>query len=754
MKKILTFLVLFQSVIIYSQTAIGTWRDHFAFNSISYTCELKDGRLVGVAKNGLLYINNDGSIEKLTKANGLSDVNISCMKYFENINSIVLTYTNGNIDIIKNDLIINISDIKRKNMSGDKNIYSITQDGNCALLSVGFGIVKLDVENAEIIDTYYIGSQASFVVVNDIAISEDSIFAATNEGLFCANRNDFLSDFNNWKISNNSQYIRYLKISYIDNKLFLVVEKTNNAFEFVRRNSNYTWTNLWGVNENAKILFYDNIYLVTTYNIKIFSNEGTYLGIIENYSTTNTMYPQYINITKNGDYIIGDKNLGLAKINDNDIDFYYLNGVYADEVLRVNAEKNTVIATRGGIKNTWKAGTFSILSSNQWTNYLNNNYKDFYTILQDKNDTKHFYIGSWGYGLFEYQDTNLINHYDETNSPLQTIYANAPYIRISGIAYDKNNNIWVINRAIDNPLNVLKPDKTWVSYNLPSIKDDNTEDLIIDQNDNIWAIIPDKGLFAFDYNQTLENKGDDINKVFYPYDENNERIGNKVTTLALDKDGAIWFGTDQGVGVMYNPNNFNDLDFRASKIKITAYLNDSLVTNYLLAEEEITAIAIDGGNRKWFGTSNSGVYLMNSTGTVELQHFDVKNSALPSNKIFSIAIEPESGEVFFATSVGLVSYKSDATEAKSLFENVYAYPNPVRPEYNGIITIKGLMEKTNVKITDIAGNLVYETTSNGGLATWDGNNFNGQRVATGVYLVLCSNNDGTESFITKILFIN
>ena len=183
-------------------------------------------------------------------------------------------------------------------------------------------------------------------------------------------------------------------------------------------------------------------------------------------------------------------------------------------------------------------------------------------------------------------------------------------------------------------------------------------------------------------------------------------------------------------------------------------MNDSLVTNYLLAEQQVQCIAIDGGNRKWFGTANSGAYLMNETGTKELLHFTVENSPLPSDNILSISVEPKSGEVFFVTAKGVVSYRGDATEAGNSFGEVYVFPNPVRPDYQGVVTIAGLAADVNVKITDIAGNIVYETTANGGQATWDGNNFSGRRVATGIYLVFCSNDDGSETFVTKLLFVN
>jgi len=194
-------------------------------------------------------------------------------------------------------------------------------------------------------------------------------------------------------------------------------------------------------------------------------------------------------------------------------------------------------------------------------------------------------------------------------------------------------------------------------------------------------------------------------------------------------------------------------DYTCSRVKIPR--NDSTnYADYLLVGENVIAIAIDGANRKWIGTRASGVYLMSENGQKTIQHFTVSNSPLLSNNIMSIAINPVTGEVFFGTDQGIVSYQSDANEASTSFGDVYAYPNPVRQGYTGVITITGLMENSQVKITDITGNLICETVSNGSIATWDCKDVHGRKVSTGIYLAICANADGTQSAITKILVIN
>jgi len=761
MRKYLVFFsLIFSTLFANSQIAVGSWQDHFHFENIISAYKMNNQQIVGVAQNGLIYIDTDGSITKLTKTNGLYDVGISATEFFPDINTIIIGYENGNIDIVSENGVTNISDIKRKNISGDKYIYSITKAGNFAYLACGFGIVKLDAENAEIQDTYYIGDDASFIQVYKVVEIADSVFAATSEGLFAANKNTFLSDFNNWNLIEFGGYHNFKDILVTGNDLIFIATNSYNNVAAVKRKADGSWQQIKSNLSNSAHLFgKDKLYITSSSDIYVYKFNGTFIEKITELGDFYELSPQFIFIDENGNLIISDNKAGIFVQTDDNYENYSLIGVYADRALQVNASDNFVIASRGGFSGTgvnlWQKSIVSIFTNNTWTTIKNSDTRDYYYILQDPNIIGHFYIGSWGYGLFEYQNEELLNHYDYTNSPLETVIPNSPYLRISGMDFDNNNNLWIYSRAVNNPINILKPDGNWVSYSLNNIISDNeTGDMQITSSNLLWAIVKDRGFLVLDYNNTIDNTGDDIKKVFYPYDEEGERIGTNIVCFKEDKDGAIWFGTDEGVGVINLPRNFNETYFYASRIKITALLNDSLTTNYLLKSEKVTAIEIDGGNRKWFGTQNSGVYLMNSTGTVELLHFDTQNSPLPSNKIFSISVEPSTGEVFFVTAKGVVSYRGDAIEADDTFDNVYVFPNPVRNNYTGTITITGLAANVNVKITDIAGNIVYETTSNGGQATWDGYNFDGRRAATGVYLVFCSNDDGTETFVTKLLFIN
>jgi ligand-binding sensor domain-containing protein len=299
---------------------------------------------------------------------------------------------------------------------------------------------------------------------------------------------------------------------------------------------------------------------------------------------------------------------------------------------------------------------------------------------------------------------------------------------------------------------VRKTDGSWKSFNYENtISDILVSEIIVTQSNHKWVVLPNgNGLFVFDNNQTIDNENDDQYKKLNIVDENGKIITNRINSIAEDLNGEIWLGTDQGIIVYYNPSNvFGDDLFYARRIIVT--IGDA--TDYLLKSEVINSIAVDGANRKWIGTESSGVYLVSKDGTEELNHFTEENSPLLSNRIYDVEINHESGEVFFATDKGLVSYRGTATMGSDEFRDVYVYPNPVRETYSGDITIRGLVSDVNVKITDISGNLVYETTAEGGQATWNGKNFDGKRPSTGVYLVFCTNDDGSKTYISKLLFI-
>ena len=339
---------------------------------------------------------------------------------------------------------------------------------------------------------------------------------------------------------------------------------------------------------------------------------------------------------------------------------------------------------------------------------------------------------------------------------MQTIIEGGKYFRLGGTAFDLENNLWVTNSAVPEPISVKKADGKWKSFTLDGMLSDNNLGRIINTTyDHKWVVCPlGHGLFAFDVNGTIDDISDDRYKKFDIVDVNGEIISNYVYCLVEDRDGNHWVGTDKGIVVYYSPTRvFDEGPFYGQQIIVPR--NDGTgLADILLGTEKVTSIAVDGANRKWIGTSKSGLYLVSDDGLEEVHHFTEENSPLLSNNITDIVINDENGLVYIGTDRGLISYKSTAIDGREDFSGVYVYPNPVHHDFDGEIVITGLVGDVNVKITDITGNIVYETTALGGQAIWDGRSFSGDRVSTGVYMIFCTDDEGSKTHITKLLIIN
>lgn len=373
-------------------------------------------------------------------------------------------------------------------------------------------------------------------------------------------------------------------------------------------------------------------------------------------------------------------------------------------------------------------------------------------VLPDPENNNHYFVSTWGAGLLEYESQNLVYKYDDSNSPLHTIIPGRPYSRICGLAIDNSRNIWITQTGMPGSIKILNPDlKTWITVPV-TIEAPTIGDILIARNGYKWVVLPrGYGLFVLDDNNTPDVFSDDRFKTMLIKDSENKIISN-VYSIAQDLDGNIWVGTDQGPLIYYNPDQvFND-NFTAYKIKVPR--NDGTgLADYMLGAETISSIAVDGANRKWLGTNSSGAYLLSADGTQKLANYNEENSPILSNSIVSLAVDDKTGEVWFGTDKGVISFRGNATSGADRFTNVYTFPNPVRESFTGNVTITGLMRNTQIRITDISGNLVYQTVSDGGQATWDLKTFNGRRVTTGVYLVFCASEDGSDSFVTKMLVI-
>lgn len=762
----------------WAQVAMGKWKTHLAYNSVSQVAQ--SGTKVYAVSEGALFSvdKTDGGLSFYSKLTGLNGSNISKIKFNSSSQELLIIYSDGNIDIIGNSGITNMPDLYNKQMSSGKTVNQIQFYQNKAYLACNFGIVVLNLDKKEVADTYYIGSNASEVAVLSTTIHNGTIYALSKSAVYKASATEpQLANYEFWSTASGLPGTGdFQNISSFGGKLILL-----RGGKLYKQESNKTWTSFlsdlsptnFTISNNSLNIFSANeTYLVDTlFNSKVV-NGITNISDAE-YDPSNHTYW----LAANSMGIVSYKQLNSETPT---VTYFKPTGPAVNSPWNMTFAGKKLFVVPGG---RWASqyltdGNIMMYENSTWTNINSKNIQDktgypvtdLMNVAVDSTDSKHFFVTSYGTGLYEFKDNAFAHWYNNNNSNLETIIPTNPYqyIRLDGAVSDKQGNLLMCNMNVKNGIKVRLANGIWTQLSYPGTNDKPTlgKILISNQNQNqkwIPSVRYTPGLCVFDDNGTLTDQSDDKSVFFssfiYPELDNN---GNTklvtitpsfVYTVSQDKNGVVWVGTDQGSFLFNNISKVFQSGYTCSRVKI-ARADSTNLADYLLVNEKIKAIAIDGANRKWLGTETSGVYLMSENGQKTIQHFTASNSPLLSDNILSIAINPSTGEVFFGTDAGLVSYQSDASEAGDTFNNVHAYPNPVRPNYKGVITIAGLVEKAQIKITDINGNLVCETVSNGSLATWDGKDAHGRRVNTGIYLIICVSSDGAQNAITKILFIN
>lgn len=395
-------------------------------------------------------------------------------------------------------------------------------------------------------------------------------------------------------------------------------------------------------------------------------------------------------------------------------------------------------------------------------------YRNVTDIVQDPNDSEHHWLGTKCSGIYEFKNYKLANHYTYDNSPLTSILPDikdaGKYVRVTALNYDKDGNLWMCNNECDTIVRILKKDGTWKSYYYSEASKKPTWDrTYFDQRGWAWinsrrtSSNGESGLLVIDTKGTINTQSDDQHRYLSTFQNQN---GESYTPdlyycVTEDLDKALWMGCTKGIFMTKTPENIFKSSFTFTQ-PVVPRNDGSGLGDYLLNGIPVKCIAIDGGNRKWVGTLNNGVYLLSANGMETIEHFTTENSPLISDEINDLAIDGETGEVFIATSKGLCSYHGDATDPATSMSssNLKVYPNPVRPEYQGKVHITGLMYNSNVKIVSAAGKLVAEGTSIGGEFSWDCCLQNGRRVGSGIYYALCTDEDGKKDAVAKILIIH
>ena len=732
-------LILFPIFIAAQDASIGSWKNYQSYKSASYIAEA-DGRIYCVASGGLFYINkSENTINRVSKITGLSDFEVKQIAHSKELNAIIITYKNGNVDILKDNLIINIPDIKRKEIP-NKTLNNITIKNNIAYLSCSFGLVLIDLIKNEIKDTYNVGNASNTYNITGCTFLGDSIITSTSGGIYWADINSqTLSDYNNWSL--------------------LTDYENEETYDNVVSGNNTLYGDFYP--EIRSISYNNNTLIKTSLNkLEIYKNDGTQLELTHS-KFENILYA----LNDKEDIIwIADSLNGLLKfINYEYQETFIPAGPVSNNIYSLEYEEGRLYQCHGGHLNFGENSLInygvSIKDSyDNWINYDRDKLGNARDILEVAVQSGTEYYASWYHGIPEMKNDELVTKHGfaNTNGALDTCYYSNNRIRISDIKFDSKGNMWALSSEVNHPIVVKTKNGDWYSFSMNQNQVGLFfDDLLIDDYDQKWGVIgrvngQNGGLFVYNENGSISNSNDDQYKLL------NTNVGYgslpslQTYSLAKDLDGEIWVGTDKGIAVFYNPEDvFSGYNFDAQQILIT----EGGYGQYLLSEEKITCISIDGANRKWIGTEKSGIFLLSADGQEEILHFTKSNSPLFSNSIIDIVINHQNGEVFIGTENGLISYRSDATKGAASQGKTRVFPNPVKENYTGKIAISGLISNANVKITDIAGNLVYETIANGGQAIWNGRTKTGERAATGVYLVFSTDIYGEENEISKILFI-
>lgn len=776
---VLTILVL-SSVALAAQTAIGTFTAHTAMHAFS-SVAADATTIYAASENGLMLLEKNAvvqdnpEISTWTKVDGLSDVGIVKIFSEKAHNSLIICYANGNIDVIQNDRLTNIRDVKDKSLTGSKILQICREIDGKIYLVYPFGIVVLDMAEMVITDTWFTKRGEEQFTPTDVAMANQRFYISTTGGVFSMQKTSpAVSNFSQW---DQETTMRVSFLSSVGDEVLAVktVESSETGeWDTLYKRTDEGWQSTGRCYQLVRYMSaqYDTLIVCNWDGVELLNGEVERIYNAVWYTDGN--YPDVVEAVLDGDNIwAADKVYGLVQNNMTYYThrFFGASGPYMDYVEQVTSRNGVVAAVHG----TRRASTayapgfrFPALSwylNGEWqhnsTDFLYFNpdqptYDLTNVAISPKNENE-WALASWGNGLFVCQNQRPVAHYNARNSPLDSISNGQTFV--SGLQYDKKGNVWLTNSYCQKMLKMLEPDGTWHAYNIAhvlsanSIGDVVADKLLVDSRGYKWMNFPRDGvvyhLIAFTDNGTYDNTGDDrIARI----DMNvaAEVTSSTVYCMAEDLDGEIWIGTDKGVKVIYYPGKVFDGGVYPRNI----LLEQDGYVSVLLEFEEVTAIAVDGANRKWIGTNKAGVFLMSENGQEQLLHFTAEDHPLFSNSIVDINVNDLTGEVFFATSNGMVSNKGTATGGFETYEDLPVYPNPVPHGYTGVIAVNGLKANSLCKITDASGKLVWQGYSDGGQLVWYGKDFHGHRPATGVYYVMVSDESGKEKLVTKFVFVN
>lgn len=770
MKRILNLLLLVCCLTHCAAQELDTWHLYPSYGRA--TQNVSAGNVVYAVFEGQLlrYDTEDTSVKTYSTLTELSDAYILHIAYSQEAKRLIIVYDNGNIDLLdEKGRIFNIAALKDKVMSG-KMVSSLSVEGTTAYLATGFGFIEVDVKEGVIRDTYQLDLQ-----VRSIVTTEKSIYLSTSSGLFVAKRTDNLHLSASWHQLSASA-------GYYEGVLFQGIPVFRHQYGLFQVSPQGT-----SVEQFMPLPAFPSFIRLLSDGTLACPAGGQLYRITSKTDFTQTPFMGKLNDVCLSNHLLwtceGDLGMKGYKQADNQlveaVGAIRPNGPHRNMFYRMNYVPNGkgdyTLLVAGG-QNTEMDDMFEAVAMHykdgQWTLLDETPLKDLLpgipqynttNVVQDPNEVGHYFAGTWRNGLKEYRDDRLIEIYTSDNSMIQSILPENIFYHIYEPAayptYDSEDNLWFAQQLTDTLLRYISPDKKWHSlYAKDLAKVRQVRQLLFTRSGVVFVplcVTVDPyvtGIYAFTHNGKKITSSR-FSKELKNQDELSYEQLN-CQAMVEDMAGNIWCATTMGLFVIEDAESFLTNDFRFTQIKINR--NDgSGLADYLLSGVNITALAVDGANRKWVGTENNGVYLISDDGQEMLQHFYMDNSPILSNRITSIAVHPLTGEVMIGTDAGLCSYMADATEAEETLvkSNVVAYPNPVTPDFQGRVRIDGLTFNSEVKILSSSGQLVAQGYSNGGTFTWDCQRKQGGRVASGVYHVVANTEDGKKAVVTRIIVI-
>ncbi len=750
-----------------SSLNLWQWREVLPWQRATFTAQSTD-KVWFASESAILELEKQSRERRfITKVEGLSDVGIAFVRYNRSAERLLVAYTNSNLDLYDptNGKVTNLPFIRKNpNIIGNRKLYDAVFEGKSAYLACGFGMVKMDLSSTNVAYTVFTG-----MPVYACALYKNTLYIGTEDGVFSIPENDINpADFSRWKAVGTDQGIPIgspvvAMTTWRDN---LYIGIGNNVYRFDGSNAIVAANNpdrpllflsaegegllvCWKKDFNGNIDYYD-----TNFN----RFDLTY--------PCDVRYPLHAIEDGSKKFWIADltedyRFMDMAK---NSCERFRFNSPFEENYVEVYVGPRRVLlgtpATNANLEPLGDQNRGAeLFMDGRWSRFNRETFpeiepfdyrKDMWRVIEHPKLDK-YYIGSFSGGLIEVTDGTKVKGYNKDNSILQGAGESGPdRTAISGLAYDKSDNLWICNYGANAPIAVLKADGSWRNYAAAPAR--NLLQAVVDNNQYKWFTVGfNGGVLVFDSGRDIDNTSDDRYRLINT--ANSVLPTNTVSTIAVDLDGDVWVGTIQGVVSFECGTNIFDGSCTGRRRIVTV---DGF-NGYLLETEEVRAIAIDGANRKWFGTNN-GIFVQSPDGTEQVARFTSTNSPLFDNSIVDIAINQQNGEVWIATEKGLQIIRTDATVGGKVNSTMpYAYPNPVQPDYDGPIAIYGLARDANVKITDISGQLVYEGKALGGQAVWNGRDYLGRRVASGVYLVYATSSetfDSPDAIITKVVVLN